>query len=294
MRRAILIIALVFVVLTGQTFADQWTTPVPVAAGINTQYADETPFLSFDGLSLYFSRGYDGYGDFRIYEAKRSQPSGDFTSVNQVLSASGTHLIHPWVSPDNLRMYYQEQSSSWTIKMSQRASVSDSWSDGAAVSGIPNGVYSVTLSQNELTMIYDISNGSNGRDLYIASRTDRNSAFSNIRNLSEINSLASEDSPSLSSDGLSLYFASDRYGKSQIFEATRQSLADQFGNLQHLTALDSSYDISWPGISSDGKSLYFGQVQANGYPDIYVSYNVPEPTTIALLGLGALILRKKR
>jgi hypothetical protein len=295
MRRVIAVFMLVFVVLAGQVLAGQWTTPVPVASGINTQYADETPFLSSDGLSLYFSRGYDSGYYFNIYEAKRSQSSGDFTSVSKVFSTPYCHVMHPWVSADNLRMYYHEESSSaWQAKMSQRASVNDPWSAGTSVAGIPIGVCFSTLSADELTLVYDNSNVGNW-DMFIATRPNRNSAFGNIRSLSELNTSSVEGSPSLSPDGLTLYFNSDRNGISQIFETTRQSLSDPFGNLQHLTAFDSSYPVAWPdiSISSDGKSLYFGRNQANGVPDIYVSYNVPEPATIALFGLGLLALRKK-
>jgi len=291
MRRVIAVITLVSIFLTGQSFAAEWTTPVPVASGINTQYTEATPFLSSDGLSLYFSREYSSGSYFSIYEAKRSQPSGDFTSVNQVLSTSYSHLLHPWVSPDNLRMYYHVESSSWQIKMSQRASVIDPWSGGTAVGGIPIGVNYAAFSADELTAVFSNSVAGNW-DLYTATRSSKDSAFGNIHNLSEINSAAGEDSPSLSPDGLSLYFHSDRNGVAQIFEATRLSLNDPFGNLQHLSVFDNPNGTAWPSISSDGRALYFAYGGSNS--DIYVSYNVPEPATLALFGLGVLALGKRR
>jgi Tol biopolymer transport system component len=296
MRRVITVITLASAFLTGQAFAGQWTTPVPVASGINSQYVEATPFLSSDGLSLYFSRQY-GLGPamgpaFSIYEAKRSQPSGDFMPATLVYYYTYTSLMHPWVSPDNLRMYYVAEvgSTQYPVRMARRGS-DDQWYESNFVYGLPSGIINETLSQDELTMVYDISNGSNAWDLYIASRTDRNSAFGNIRNLSEINTSFSDNSPSLSPDGLSLYFSSDRNGLRQIFEATRQSLNDPFGNLQHLTAFDSPAGATWPSISSDGTSLYFSYGGSN--PDIYVSYLVPEPATILLLGLGAAMINKK-
>jgi hypothetical protein len=290
MRRVIAVITLTFVFLTGQALAAEWTTPVPVASGINTQYAEWTPFLSSNGLSLYFGRQYGSDSDITIYEAKRSQPSGDFTSVNEVLSSSG-HVIHPWVSPDNLRMYYHQESGTWNMMMSQRASVNAPWSSGTSVAGIPTGVGFSTLSADELTVVCDNPNVGNW-DMFIATRPDKNSAFGNIRSLSEINTSSVDASPSLSPDGLSLYFHSNRNGVQQIFEVTRLSLNDPFGNLQHLSVFDNPNGVVWPSISSDGRALYFAYGSAN--TDIYVSYNVPEPATLALFGLGALALRKRR
>ena len=88
----------------------EWSAPVPVTE-LNTQYAEFGPFLSYDGLSLYFSRAnIPGSSTFiRIYQATRSTASGPFTQVSEVstLTSSDGHILDPWVSPDNLRMYYQ-------------------------------------------------------------------------------------------------------------------------------------------------------------------------------------------
>jgi len=49
-----------------------WSTPVNVGPAINTVYAEGTPFLAADGVTMYFcSRGYIGYGDYDIYMSKR-------------------------------------------------------------------------------------------------------------------------------------------------------------------------------------------------------------------------------
>jgi Tol biopolymer transport system component len=294
MRNSIICtVILLSVVLVSSSLAE-WTTPVPVESGINTQYGDWLPYLSYDGLSLYFARDYSGYPDARIFEAKRSQPSGNFTSVSQVLSSPNGHVLSPWVSPDNLRMYYHEESGTWQIKMSQRAFVNDPWPQGNVVAGLPSvSICAPSLSSDELTMVFNNPNVG-GWDMYIATRTSRTSAFSNVRSLSEINTAGSDMRPFLSPDALSIY-----YGEStgQIFEATRQSINDPFGNAQHLSAFDMPYGSAHPSISisSDGKTFFLVSSPSPGQPgDIYVSYLVPEPATLLLLCLGAAILRRKR
>jgi hypothetical protein len=282
---------LLVIVLTGSALAE-WTTPVPVTAGINTSYDEWTPFLSNDGLSLYFSELYTNTSFYsRIFEAKRSQPSGQFTSVQEVLSTPNKHVISPWVSPDNLRMYYHEEgSSSWLIKMSTRASVNGSWSQGTAVSGLPSGVCFPSLSSDELTIVYNNPSVGNW-DMYIATRPNKNSSFSNIRNLNEINTDGLDQRPFLSSDARGIYWSNG----GQIFEAMRSSLNDPFGNVQHLSAFDIPGGYSaQPAISSDGTAFYFAGGLSDSRPDIYVSYNVPEPATLMLIGFGGFMLRKRK
>jgi hypothetical protein len=278
-------------VLSVPVLAAEWTTPVPVESGINTQYGDWTPYLSYDGLSLYFSRYYSSSVNACIFEAKRSQPSGLFTSVQQVLSAPG-HLISPWVSPDNLRMYYYQETSGWQVKMSQRASVSDSWSQGTAVSGLSSGICFPSLSSDELTIAFENPNVGGG-DMYMATRPDKSSAFGTARNLSEINTAGLESRPFLSSDALSIYWANG----GQIFEAIRNSLNDPFGNIQHLSAFDtlgSGSNHPDMAISSDGTAFYFVVASAGQPGDIYVSYLVPEPATLLLMSIGGVLLRKSK
>ncbi len=49
-----------------------WSTPMDLGPAINTPYAEGTPFLAADGVTMYFcSRGYIGYGDYDIYLSKR-------------------------------------------------------------------------------------------------------------------------------------------------------------------------------------------------------------------------------
>jgi Tol biopolymer transport system component len=189
-------------------------------------------------------------------------------------------------------MYYHQESS-WQIKMSQRTSVNDSWPQGTTVAGLPSSsICAPSLSSDELTMVFN-DPAIGGWDMYIATRTSRTSAFSDVRSLSEINTAGAEMRPFLSPDALSIYYCDGSSG--HIFEATRQSLNDQFGNIQHLSAFDiPGASSNHPAISSDGTAFYFVVASAGQPGDIYVSYLVPEPATLLLLGLGGLMLRKHR
>ena len=68
-RNTFLVVSWVFLVLSASAPAE-WTEPAPVTE-INTENLREwTPYLSFDGLRLYFAQGRGTSGrHLRIYQA---------------------------------------------------------------------------------------------------------------------------------------------------------------------------------------------------------------------------------
>jgi len=269
--------------LHGSTLAD-WTEPVPVDE-VNTEYTDKSPFLSYDGLTLYFSRaGTDTFYYARIYKATRPEPYGPFTSVKEIseLNYSGGHVRSPWVSPDNLRMYYIRTEpgpggGSGRIKLTERDSVDSPWPQPSNISEINTlgDIRGFALTEDELTIIFyssDIADGQGSNDLYIATRTDIDSSFENLRNLSEINTSASEHDPFLSADGLVLYFSSNRGGNvSQLFVASRSFLDEPFSNVEHLAFFDMPLGTWEPAVSADETVFYFSAKDpVNEKRDIYV------------------------
>lgn len=227
-KQSILLLSIATMVLaTGDALAE-WTNPMPLAE-VNSDSAEEwSPSLSPDGLVLYFGRvlsetSYWG----RIFQATRDEPFGPFTSVAEVpgpLNSITGHVLCPWVSPDQLRMYYNYQPDGfWPLKVSERYSISEPWPTGIDISELNklgNHLHSPRLTPDELTIFFsstDIAGGYGGYDIWMATRPDRNSSFGQVRNLEELNTLANETHAFVSADGLTLYFSSDRDGSFQIF-----------------------------------------------------------------------------
>jgi hypothetical protein len=259
---------------------------------VNTAYRDSAPFLSFDGLTLYFVRANtDTFSYARIFQATRSVPSGPFTSVEEIstLNYSGGDLGAPWVSPDNLRMYYyRKESGNLRLKISERASVSIAWPTGINISEL-NALGHVTessMTSDELIIVFqgiNVPGGQGFGDIWMANRPNRSSPFENIGNLVELNTVFEEGYPLISSDGLTLLFHSNRNGLYQLFKATRTSLTEPFSNLEHLSFFDTpGGDSGAPCPSYDGTAIYFVSWLSDGNRDIYVSY-LTEPRT--LIGL---------
>ncbi|MGE5295246.1 MAG: hypothetical protein ACM3VT_10500 [Solirubrobacterales bacterium] len=258
----------------------RWRTPVPVTE-LNTSFHDKAPFLCFDGLTFVFSRDAVSGSDYsRIYEAKRSTISEPFDVAVEVrgLEWAGGHVSGPWVSRDNLRIYYYVTGTPGRrLKVARRDSADDPWFPGTDISELNDwgDVADPSLTPDERIIVfggYGLSGGHGEWDLWMADRDDGDCAFGNVVNLHALNTSATEIHPSIAPDGLTLYFMSDRNGTSQIFRAHRDSLDVPFGAVEHIASLDTSRGRSeFPSISPDGESLYFGRWPDGRDMDIYVS-----------------------
>jgi hypothetical protein len=262
----------------------QWATPAPVSE-VNSEINDKSPFLSSDGLTLYFSRENEAGGYLaRIFQAARATSDGPWGAVAEIVSLNDSpgHVTCPWVSADNLRLYYYSTSGmTRMLRMSHRSSTRQPWPAGTYLSELNTlgSVANPTLTEDELTIVFsglDLAGGCGQWDLWSATRPDRDSPFIEVTNLRLLNTTASDMHPSLSPDGLMLYFASNRNGPYQIFCARRASRTAQFGHVQHVARLDTAGGSSmYPCLSASGTALYFGSQKDGGFMDIWLSPALP-------------------
>jgi TolB protein len=83
------------------------------------------------------------------------------------------------------------------------------------------------ISFDGLSLYTREDDGEGGVDIWYATRTDRASAFGAPVNLTVVNSSSGESGPSVSPDGVALYFSSDRpggAGGSDTYVSTRECL----------------------------------------------------------------------
>jgi Tol biopolymer transport system component len=128
-----------------------------------------------------------------------------------------------------------------------------------------------SLSADGLTL-YLASNrpgGVGGDDLWVSSRTSTRDAWQSPVNLGPtINSAEGDASPSISADGLELYFDSARpggQGSGDLWVTARASASDAWGTPRNLgPSVNSSSADSVPKLSSDGRSLFFASARPGG------------------------------
>jgi hypothetical protein len=268
----------------------QWSAPVPLTE-VNLDDAEEwAPVLSADGLTLYFGRVNGPESEFgRVFQATRQAPTPDspFTSITKLrgtLNWSSEHVLCPWVSADGLRLYYNYQTGSiFRLMVSERAPDSPCWMTGKAISELnqlSSRLITCRLTWDERTIFFggpDLQGSGAEYDIWMATRPDRHAPFGAPVNMEGLNSPANDLHAAPSPDGLSLYFASQRRGRYQLFGSKRESRNAPFGPPVHLALFDTPNGFSmFPYLSPDGKEFYFmRQTGANRSDrDIWVSYRL--------------------
>jgi predicted outer membrane repeat protein len=270
--------------------AGLWSEPVPLAE-VNLDTAEEwSPVLSADGLTLYFGRVNrpESYWA-RIFQATRSsrEPYSRFTSVTELpgsLNQSVEHVICPWISADGRRMYYTHQVGSvFRLMVSERPAGATGWPMGTEISELNQlnpRLHTARLTADELTIFFagpDQQGAGAEYDIWMATRPSRDGPFIEPAPMTELNSPANDLQATPSTDGLSLYFASNRSGRYQLFRATREGRRASFGPPVHLAFFDTpGGHTMFPYLSPDGKEFYFMRQRGENRSarDIWVSYRL--------------------
>ncbi len=106
--------------------------------------------------------------------------------------------------------------------------------------------------------------GAGNRDLWMARRPQANAAFGNPTVVPMVNSTGNDQNPSLTDDGLLLFFASDRDGDEDIYVSFRANRGAMFSRPIKMPGLSRPGKDTAPFISGDGQRIYFTSDRAGG------------------------------
>jgi hypothetical protein len=195
-----------------------------------------TPFLSFDGLSLYFFSTRPGAGvqaDRDLWVTHRPALEAPFSAEPSVLPVvNGPSIDHlPRLSRDEKALIFvsgrespNEGSNLW---ITRRGSKEEEFAAPVEVEGINTNAREegFSLSDDGLTLFFASDRlNEDDMDLFVATRVDTAASFESVAPLVDLNSTAQDLDPQLSPDGLELFFASSRAGPVQLFRALRECL----------------------------------------------------------------------
>ncbi len=215
---------------------------------------------------------------------------GESTNLGPAVNSSSSEYGLS-ISADGLSLFFDSDRpdmGTYDIYVSTRETTADNW--GPAVSVGPNiniersqACPSVSVDGLELFLSSPFWQSGwtqfGGADLWVSRRSSVMDPWSVPESLGAVVNTASHDTePSISADGLSLYFGSDRSGDSDIWVTTRPTKNDPWTEPVKLELTVNSGGAWTPSISADGLALFFGSERAGGYGkiDMWVS---TRPTT---------------
>jgi hypothetical protein len=267
MKKAISIaLVLVLGLAVGVVNAD-YTIGTPTNIGFGT-----SPSVSTDGLSLYIDANpsYGGYGSADIWVYTREDVHDDWSGpVNLGPPINSSFLDgNPDISADGLTLFFDTDlpggQGGRDLWYSTRETLDDDWSEPKNLGPTVNGLYydgQASISGDGLSL-YFTSDRDWDRDIYVSRRTTIHDDWSEPENLGPIvNSPSNDSGPDISSDGLKLFFDSERpggYGMRDIWLTRRTTTDAAWGEPENLGPIvNTSYYDHTSGISADGSILYF-------------------------------------
>jgi hypothetical protein len=212
-----------------------------------------------------------GSGPEQLYFALRSTVgSAQFSAATPVAElASNAFDGTPFVAASGLRVYF------YSTRAGSNAGSRDLWVWERPAPGAPfepprpltelntSGLELLPrLSADELTIVFtsDRPGGRGRTDIWRAQRGSVAEAFGAPENVDELNTGSDDTGAWPSSDGLTIYFASNRaggQGSLDFWRATRASSAEPFGPAEVVAVLNSPGEDLDLSLSSTERELFF-------------------------------------
>jgi Tol biopolymer transport system component len=245
---------------------------------------DRDPWISADGLRLYFSRNPGQQGGRDIYLATRASTRVDFTTVSAVvnLDTPDDESRAALSGDEKLVVFSGDHTSNGNFQLfasrrgdPTRSFPSPSNPDQALVASINTSgddYFDPFLSTDGLRLyVAPLLTGS-PQQIRLATRTALDKNFGAAAPVAVINSGSADADPALSPDERVIVFSSTRpaaTGSFYLYYATRDSATGTFAAPIRLDTLSSSANDSDPALTADGCHLFFASDrQANDY-DIF-------------------------
>jgi hypothetical protein len=213
-------------------------------------------------LALFFSSyRAGGSGSQDIWYATRPDPSAQFGAATNVPGLNtASNEESPTLSDDGLDVIFAEGSPQQLFEAT-RSSTSVAFSTPAPLAFTKSTYDDYAHLSGDALRLWFVSNRDGvGRHMFETTRPDRGSPFASAVAHSELQAGAANDlGPTLSTDGLELYFTSNRTGGPggyDIYTAHRAALDQAFTTPALVPELSSALDDAVTGMSTDRAVVY--------------------------------------
>ena len=228
-------------VTTRDTKDDEWGPPMNLGPTVNTSDVDRCPSISADGLSLFFGsrKRAGGAGRDDVWVTTRNtkdDPWGAPVNLGRTVNGSSGEC-DPSISSDGLSLFFrarQPWGNRQDLWVTTRATSDDDWGPPVNLGPTVNSAsseYGPSISADDLTLFFRSDRpGYGDHDLYVTMRATTSDPWSMPVNLGPtVNSSSVDDAPSISDDGSTLFFQSDRpggLGDSDLWQVAIEPIVD--------------------------------------------------------------------
>lgn len=205
---------------------DAWGPPDPVNE-LNSPESEQTPSVSLDGLTLWFSSTRpSAHSGMDIWVSERGSRDDSWAEPTQVLELNTDDAeIGPATDEGDLIMMFgtnRDPAGSWDTYTASRPDRSSVWGSATLATGFNTSWSDWDVFVNGGgRQVFFISDRAGDDDIYRATRATLARPFANVEPLTELNTSFQETDPTLSADGRLILFASNRSGNPEIYWASR-------------------------------------------------------------------------
>jgi hypothetical protein len=252
-----------------------------LGSGVNSPFFEGSPTASANERLLFFTSNRAGGQEDLFVSTRRRRTGawGEAVNVGPPVNTPGANENGLRLSLDGKTLYFSSNRPGGfgrsDLYVATRLSANHPWSTAENLGPLINtelfeGFPAPTADGNTLYFDRGTGPGSADADIWVTTRANPQEPWGAPEPLPPpINGPSAEVSPSVSTDGLTLYFASQRPGNigfQDIWVARRTDVALHWGPPENLgSEVNAPASLTFaPFISANGRSLYFASTRAGG------------------------------
>lgn len=238
--------------------------PFELITGLAVDRDKWSPSVTADGLLLVFSAS-DATSE-SIYQATRPSREEPFGEALRLVNLEHTsHQGAPFINHDGLRIYYAIEGNQgpdgrdlWFATREQRQ---DQFGTRRPLDSLNTSVrdHLPWLSYDEKTIYFTTSRNTDGQrsEIWTAQRASAEDfVFSSLSVVNTDRADSEDGSPSLTPDGLTMYFSSDRGGEFDVWSMRRATVTAPFSGARREVALSEQGEEVSLHLSPDGHEMF--------------------------------------